>query len=189
MICGISQASERQDLRLDARTQISRYLTFFGGRSLLIFGSEDRRTVAGASFGYGRPEPKFRLWSIPAQLVYELTISPTWSRGIDKDPPNVSWNYGLLGIARYRWPQKADGAGFYVDLGFGVLQAGRATHDLPSRTNTTPMLGFGFAFPRAGHEFLLGVRLLHISNAGTEGQHRGDNRGQNQLMGTLTYRF
>lgn len=174
----------------DPRTRPGYYVSGFFGRSLLILGSKDQRTGGGFSVEYGKPEPRFQIKSIPAQLVYELYADRTYSHGISREGPNQTWGLGFLALARHRWPLSPHGVGFFTDLGFGVHYEDIQTHDLPTHFNTTPTIGFGIAFPGAhGHEWLVGLRLLHISNGGTGGHSEGSNPGQNQVLATVGYRF
>jgi len=57
--------------------------------------------------------------------------------------------------------------------------------DLTSKINSTPMLGIGISWDTGQGEGSLGIRFLHISNAGTV----QPNQGQNQLFLVYTWRF
>ena len=171
--------------RADERTAKTHYFGAFFGQSQLILGSEDRRTGGGFSYAYGRPEPQFKWKSIPAQLVIEGYTDHTHSHGVDTERSNDTLSYGVLTYGRWRWPVTKRRVGIYFDLGVGLQYANRSTSDLDSRINSTPMMGFGGVFQFGSQELLLGVRFLHISNAGTD----KPNKGQNQLFITAAVRY
>ncbi len=168
----------------DPLTKSSHYFMGFFGRSELIFGSEDSRFGGGLSYAYGKPEKRFQLGHIPAQLVYEGYVDHTQSGG-SGFPPNSTLATGGLGYARWRWPMDQQGNGVYVDLGWGMQFANRPTLDLDTRLNSTPVLGLGGVFRDGSKEFLIGLRYLHISNAGTN----HPNFGQNEIFLTLGVRY
>ncbi len=168
----------------DYRTSHSWYFSGFFGQSLHIFGSEDLRTGGGFSIGYGRPEPRFRYKTIPAQFLVEGYVDHTASAGHGGDEPNKTNAAGVLFMARYRFPTRVN-FGTYFDIGMGLQAADKTTVDLNSQYNTTPVAGGGFTFRKGSKEWLVGLRFLHISNGGT---HR-PNQGQNQLYGTIAVRF
>lgn len=169
----------------DTRTYSSHYFSTFFGQSQLILGSEDRRTGGGFAYGYGKPDPGFRFKNIPAQRVYEIYGDKTVSLGVDRKPGDYTYAVGVLMYSRHLWPISPAGWGAYFDFGWGLQYANQATHDLDSHLNSTPVLGFGGSYKIGEHELLLGVRFLHISNAG----FKGKNRGQNELFMTATYRY
>ena len=166
---------------LNAKTH---YASVFFGRSALIFGSQDIRTGGGFSYAYGRPEPRFQIKSIPAQFVWEGYYDHTHSSGL-QDRANDSDAWGVLGYGRWRGRRNHLGMGLYFDFGWGFQYASRHTYDLDSLVNSTPFLGIGVAMPFGSQEGMLGIRYLHISNAGTV----KPNRGQNELFFTAGLRF
>lgn len=173
-------------MEADPRIRPSWYLAGFVGQAAQILGTSDIRTGFGFLVGYGRPEPKFRFRTIPAQIVYELYYNTTTSPGVDKTPPNRTFAVGGLVIARFRWPVDKIGNGIYGDIGWGLQYADHPTIDLDSRLNSTPVFGVGGTFPQTnGNEFMLGVRWLHASNAGT----KKPNNGQNEFYLVVGIRF
>jgi len=174
----ISAVSTAQE---DPRTAPSKYVYGFFGQSALILGSEDNRYGGGIGFGYGKPERRFRYKTLPAQLVVEGYIDRTRSLSESRD----TTAFGVLAYSRWRFPVNERGWGIYFDAGWGLQYADKTTIDLDSHLNSTPMLGLGGAFPIGHREFLIGLRFLHISNAGL----RGSNQGQNELFLTLGFRF
>ena len=56
---------------------------------------------------------------------------------------------------------------------------------MDSKINSTPMIGFGVSWNTSEGEASIGLRLLHISNAGLVGK----NQGQNQLFLVYSWRF
>lgn len=166
----------RQDPSFVAK---SHYGGFFAGRSELILGSEDERFGGGVFYGFGRPDPRLKFGYVPAQQVAEVYLDRTHSKGANGDPTNDSYALGVLEYGRWRFKS------VYFDLGLGLQFQNRATTDLPSYLNSTPMLGVGFVSNSQGHDLFTGVRLLHISNARTK--HK--NPGQNELFLMVGIRF
>lgn len=106
------------------------------------------------------------------EAYYDYTKSP----GVRSTPRNSSQAWGLLAMARYKWTQP-DAPTSFIDIGWGVQVANRTTRDLESKINSTPVLDFGVVLGRGHEAAIVAARFLHVSNAGTV----GDNRGQNQL--------
>jgi hypothetical protein len=73
----------------------------------------------------------------------------------------------------------------YFEIGTGLNLSDMRTEDLSSRLTSTPAIGLGLAFRTGRTEFMVGARLLHMSNAGLE----GTNQGQNQLFIVVGIRF
>jgi hypothetical protein len=159
----------------------STYVYTFGLKSFRVLGTADDRYGEGFGIGYGRPEPRFSLKQIKAQLEYEAYYDQTDSSMYHTG----TYAEGLLGVARWYWPRDRHGRGFYADLGFGFQYANTQTFDLDTRLNSTPITGFGGVFRANGREYLVGLRWLHISNAGTD----RPNRGQNELLLMVTLRL
>jgi len=162
----------------------SYYIQIFGGQSMTILGSEDRRTGFGVGLAYGRNEPRFAISGASSELVYEAYYDQTRSPGASGQGPNSSYSYGVLAYARYRWPKKR-GWGLYATAGWGLQYTDRTSVDLDSHINSTPMLGLGVAFDTGDGEGTIGLRFLHISNAGLVGR----NQGQNQLFLVYSWNF
>jgi len=166
------------------KTQSGWTVGAFGGLGLTILSSEVNRSAIGLNAGYGKPEPRFRLGKIPAQLVLEGYAFNTRSTGIDMHPAFAETVVGGLAYSRWRWARRA-GVGAYMDLGIGLSYADRTNRDLDSRLNSTPYFGGGLALARGSHEWLVGLAFHHLSNAGT----RGNNQGMNFLLLSVRYRF
>lgn len=157
----------------------------YGGRSLTPFlGSEDMREAYGVSIQHTRPERRLRFREVRGELGLGLTFGGSWSDGVDLDRPNRQSEYGFLSYARWYFG-KTNSVRLYTDLGWGLHYSSRRTHDLESRLNSTPYLAFGVLIPNKTVDWLVGARVMHISNGGTVGH----NRGQNQLLVTLGVRF
>lgn len=92
---------------------------------------------------------------------------------------------GGLAYGRWFWPHDELDRKMFFDLGWGFQYASHPTFDLDTRINSTPILGFGALFPMGPREFLLSLRLLHISNGGTD----KPNRGQNEILLIMGVRF
>ena len=183
LILGVSSTVFAQSA--DSLTASSHYFSAFLIRGQIMLGSEDVRGGYGLSYGYGRPEPKFRAGQIPAQLVYEGYLNHTQSPGVDPLPGDATYATGGLAYSRWRWPLDKHGNGVYVDLGWGFQYASHPTVDLDTRWNSTPIFGVGGAFRSGDQEFLIGLRYLHISNGGTDRPNFGDN----QILLTLGIRY
>jgi hypothetical protein len=175
---------DRWDIKTTKLVAPSYYINFFGGQSLLIIGSEDRRVGIGIGLGYGRPEPRFTFQKVPAQLVYEVYYDHTSSRGASGQGPNQVESVGALAYARYMWAKKR-GMGFYATVGWGLQYSNQTTVDLGSKINSTPTVGFGVTWDTGEGEGSIGIRLLHISNGGLV----PPNQGQNQLFLVYSWRF
>jgi hypothetical protein len=159
------------------------YVGGFGGYSLLILGSEERRRGGGISVAYSREEPRLRFGNQPGEVVLEAYGYETSSKGFGKNDPDSTATLGALAMVRYRYPW-VPSVSSYVDLGVGLQYASRRTHDLPSRLSSTPVIDFGLIF-EGRRETLVGLRLLHVSNAGTI----QPNRGQNMFFLTVSVRL
>lgn len=168
----------------DFRTRPSWHVFGFYGQSALVLGSEDSRLGGGLAIGYGKPEPRFRYGSIPAQLVVEGYVDRTISLLKRKPSPDTN-SVGTLVYSRWRWNLNEHGWGMYLDLGWGLQYSSQPSVDLDNHLNSTPMLGFGGTFRFGTQEFLAGIRVLHISNGGSN----KPNQGQNQIFLTLGVRF
>lgn len=75
----------------------------------------------------------------------------------------------------------------YVDLGLGLhylTEVAIERKQLGRHWQAGSNVGFGFLFPRS-ERFEVGVRIRHLSNAGTE----DDNWGVNQVLGRVGFRF
>lgn len=177
----LPSADARQDAA--SKTGKSFFVGGWGGKGQLILGSTDPRVTGGLSFGWGQPDRRLRWGHVPGQFMREFYFQRSHSAGAG-EPRNDTTAYGFLPYARWRLP-KGRGFGLYADAGFGIQYADRATVDLNSHFNTTPMLGLGTAAHIGDTEILYGLRLLHISNGGT---HK-PNHGQNQLLLTVFVRF
>lgn len=172
----VSGDAQRQDPSFTAK---SHYFGFFAGRSELVLGTDDPRFGGGFFYEYGRPEPKLKFLRVPAQHVSEFYMDRTHSHGANGELTNDSYAAGVLEIARMRFKSA------FFDVGWGLQAQNRATTDVPSYINSTPIVGTGFVFHAAHADWFTGVRWLHISNAGT--MHR--NPGQNELFLMLGVRY
>lgn len=153
----------------------------FIGQSWFLMGTEDFRQGGGVAVQRVRPEPRLTYKGSRGELVWELNVASTVGGDKFEWPGDTTTAVGAVALARWpvRWSRGVFG---YVEAGWGLQYANAVTIDLPSRLNSTPTLGFGFDL---GAQVRVGVRCMHISNAGT----RGNNPGQNQLFLMLGYRF
>jgi len=75
--------SKKGDFDVDSLGKAHEF-TIFGGESLLILGTEDRRTILGASYGYVRPDKRLAFRGYPAQMVQEIKFD--YSRALAGSP-------------------------------------------------------------------------------------------------------
>ncbi len=162
------------------------YIEGTAGKAIVPFlGSEDPRTTRGFGIGVVLPgwrQMRYRNY-VPEtilQVYYQRSTTP----GVSGVPANGTDAYGVLALSRYT-SRRRDGVACFVDLGIGFQYADMRTVDLSGRGSFTPTVGLGLSFKQGSTEWLLGVRLFHISNAALQ----GNNQGQNQLLVTLGVRF
>lgn len=182
MIATASQFSLAQDR---PKNYGSKYLYGFYGKSIGWLGSEEVRVGGGLGYAVGQPEPRFAWGRIPAQLVYEGYVNHTWGVSNYKEHNTNTIALGGLAYGRWFWPQDHEGRGMYADLGWGLQYADHPTHDLDLKLNSTPVFGIGGLFPMGKREFMVGLRYMHVSNAGT----KEPNQGQNQFYLLVGLRF
>jgi hypothetical protein len=156
----------------------------YGGRSVIILGSEDLRAGGGFFVAYSRNERQLRFEDRPGEFVIEGYFGQTRSNGVKDRPPNLTTELGLVGLARYRYPWTGSLSTF-IDVGWGLQYTSQRTNDLNSRLNSSPIIGYGVSIPTHGTELTISLRLLHLSNAGMA----PPNKGQNQLLLSVGMRF
>lgn len=164
---------------MDAKS--SWYISMFGGRSARILGTQDIRTNFGVGIAWQKPEPHFKWRHGPAQLVQEVYYEH--SQGEIDARGRVTEAVGFIWYARFRFPTR--GFHLFLDIGEGVQIASRESYDLGTRINSSPMVGFGFSIRQGSRETLVGLRMLHLSNAGVNSR----NHGQNQVQVYVAARF
>ncbi len=162
------------------------YVEGFTGKAIVPFlGSEDRRTAQGVGIGVFLESPRsFRYRSVRPEILIEGYYHRSTSKGVSGSGPNATDAYGVLALVRYSFADRA-GTSFYFDWGWGLQYTDMRTIDLSGRLNSTPTVGVGLTFHAGRQELTVGARLMHISDAGLQ----GNNQGQNQLMLTVGFRF
>ncbi len=153
--------------------------------SLPVLGSQDERAGFVISYQATRPEKRLTLFNRSLKLSLETHLSYTYGGGWRLQPRDQSLSLGVLAMGRYEniGPSRR---GFYVEAGWGLHYSSRRTWDLNTLLNSTPTFGVGVLFPyRVSSVGSIGLRLMHISNAGTV----GSNQGQNQLIVFSTFRI
>lgn len=162
------------------------YVEGFAGRAIPEFlGSEDHRKARGIGIGTYMAAPRrLRYRHYVPELVVTAYHHRSTSAGVSGVGPNATDAYGVLTVARYGFAV-VKGLNGYFDMGMGLQYADMRTVDLSGRLSSTPTLGLGLSFGKGQTKWLLGIRLLHISNAGFQ----GNNQGQNQVLFTLGVRF
>ena len=156
------------------------YITTSAGRAVADFlGSEDPRRHNSFGIAYARREPKLRFRNLKAELVTEAYYERSMSPGASQQPPNRTDAWGLMTYARYR-----KGLLFF-DIGWGTQYVDQRTVDLSGRLNSSPNFTIGVSLDSAERELLVGLRLMHISNAGLQ----GNNQGVNQVSIFAALRF
>lgn len=157
------------------------YLVGGVGRSLPEFlGAEDHRKYQYYGLAYARTERRLRFRSYRAELVWEGYYERSHSPGASEQPRNTTDAWGVLAYARYRLNRH-----LFFDLGWGAQYTDQRSVDLSSRLNSTPVFAVGLIVPHERHELMVGLRLLHVSNAGFS----GNNQGLNNLGFFAQFRF
>lgn len=162
------------------------YLSAFNGQSVIFLGSTDPRRAEGIGFGYDfGPANRLRWGEVKGHLLmegyYHFSTSP--GAGVRRWGPNSSQSWGLLALSRYTWTNPGAPT-MFADIGWGLQIASRATRDLESKLNSTPIIDLGVVIGKEERAFV-GARFLHMSNAGLV----GDNRGQNQIFFLVQFPF
>lgn len=163
----------------------SHYVNGWFGKSFGLLGSEEVRVGGGIGYAVGRREPHFRWGKTRGQIVYEGYFDRTWGTSGYRLGRENTYAIGVLGYGRWFGPQDNAGRRVYFDAGWGFQYANRATRDLDLQWNSTPVFGIGEVLPAGGHDYTIGLRILHISNAGI----REPNQGQNQFYLMLGLRY
>ena len=112
-------------------------------------------------------------------LVLEASIARTGSKGNRFEGPNTDTQLGFLAIHRLRWGLSRN-LSVFTEVGMGLLYVDRLTIDLDSHINSTPLVGGGFLIG-PDQQYLVALRVLHISNGGLTQR----NFGQNMLYLTI----
>lgn len=162
------------------------YVEGFAGQSIVGWlGSEDPRKAWGLGVGVFMPGPhRFRYRGFVPELLVQGYYHRTTTPGASGVPANGTDAYGVLALLRYSKVLTSD-VSLYFDWGLGLQYADMRTVDLSGRLSSTPTLGIGLSFDTASLKWMAGIRYLHISNAGLQ----GNNQGQNQMLLTLGLRF
>ena len=156
------------------------YLTSFAGVGLAPFmGSEDPRTFGSIGIAFARPERRLRSRQYRAELVLEGYYERSTSPGIYENLPNGTDAVGVLAMARYRHKS------MFVDIGWGFQYTDQRTVDVSGRLSSTPNATIGVVTRAFDRELLIGLRYVHISNAGLSGNNQGSNRLG--LFGAMRY--
>jgi hypothetical protein len=157
------------------------YVSLFGGHSARILGSQDIRTNYGFGLSWQKDEPRFHWRNGPSQLVFEAYYEH--SNGQEHPTGQVTDALGVIWYARFRFPSRR--FNLFLDIGEGAQISTSESFDLGTRLNSSPMIGGGFAIRQGRQETLVGVRMLHLSNANAV----PNNRGQNQLFFYVAVKF
>jgi hypothetical protein len=165
--------------------ELTYYTMGFTSHTQRILGSQDSRSGGGFSLGVGRFDPKLRIGNLKAELIWEGYFHQSSSDGVNGDPANTALTWGVLASARYRWRFRSN-MNLFGDVGFGVQWANHTSTDIPLAFNTTPTLAFGLEIKtRDQGAFLVGSRLLHVSNGG----RKPPNPGQNFLQLFIGFKY
>lgn len=155
-------------------------------RSIYEFlGSEDLRHSRMIGLGY--PTGIDLRWKIKGnrpESILMVYYHRSTSSGYSGEPPNATDAWGVMHLLRY-YSRRRHGIAGFVELGNGMQFSDQRTLDLSSRWSFSPSFGVGLSISGPTHDLNIGVRLVHLSNLGFE----GNNQGQNQLALTLGVRF
>lgn len=158
------------------------YLYTFGGRSVLILGSEDMRQVLGIGYSSEHDWSRLRFRRSPGMLVSELYAD--YSKSMQHHHRSLE-SYSVGGLLMGRWPLFGSQSHFFGEFGWGLQLANRKTRDLDTTLNSTPVFGLGLKGSVAGRECYGELRYLHISNANAD----TPNNGQNQILFVLGFKM
>ncbi len=183
-ISALAQTNEGLNVHTERLLRPSRYAGTFFGASQHILGSSEDRLVGGVSLGYGEPERQFRFRNLHAQWVWEGYLLQTDYIGNHPSAPETTYGFGVLSYARYYFKTPST-VMVYVDLGWGLQYRDKTSLDLDTRINSTPVIGMGVVVNLFDQDWLVGLRLLHTSNGGTN----PPNTGENLLLLTIGARF
>lgn len=154
------------------------------GTSVITMGTEEYRwaTSIGLEVNWPGRLTKIRAWkNIKFQEFASARLLITDAYGRDDRSFDAGWI--CLG---FRWLHPNNGEySPYFELGSGLVYTDHLVHDLTTRFNFGSFAGVGMylhwmqGYPR------IGVRFIHISNAGTG----GSNGGANILQGVIGVRI
>jgi hypothetical protein len=186
LLCVLSAVAFGQDKPAQQPPKELNYYTLgFTAKTQKILGSEDSRTGGGFSLGVGRIDPKLRIGNLKSELIWESYFFQSSSNGLDGFPAETTLTWGVLATSRYRWRFRTN-INLFGDVGFGVQWANHTSRDIPLAFNTTPTLAIGLEFKtRDQGAFLIGSRLLHVSNGG----RKPPNPGQNFLQFFVGFKY
>lgn len=159
------------------------YISTFIGRTARILGSQDQRDNFGFGVAWSRPEPHFKWRHGPAELVMEGYYEHSRGRANAGGNGTVTDALGVIWYGRFRFPKRH--FSLYAEIGEGAQISSSESYDLGTRLNSSPMIGAGFLIRQGSQETLIGLRILHLSNAGLNGR----NNGQNQVFLYAAVRF
>ncbi len=158
------------------------YMSGHVGQSFRIMGSEDIRHGWCLGAIYAKPEPRFSNSWESGDLAYAAYITETHSTR------NISGRHsdgvGLIAMMHVH-RMLTESWGYYYSLGWGLQYVSKASVDLDSQLNSSPVLGFGVISFWGKREIRIGFDYLHLSNAGLQ----GSNQGQNQLFFSVATRL
>lgn len=160
----------------------ARWVSFFGGNSFRVFASQDVRTNYGFGIAWSKPEPHFKWRHGPAELVFETYYEHSNGKNFGLRGTSTE-ALGAIWYARFRFPSRS--LNLFLDIGEGAQLSTSESFDLGTRLNSSPMIGFGFTIRQGSQETLVGLRLLHLSNANLN----SENRGQNQVLFYTSVKF
>lgn len=143
-------------------------------RSWLILGTAELRNGWGVSLQRVMPSRHLSYGPNQAKVVFEAYYLNT--EGLNRGPKIQTHSIGGIVLARYEYGPPTETRPYW-EAGWGLQWANRKSPDLDTRLNSTPVAGAGIVF-RGRAMCHLGVRFIHMSNAGTN----KPNNGQNQLQ-------
>ena len=154
------------------------YYTYAGlTHNMLILASADPRTGKSFSLARGKYDPKLTIYHrIPGELILEGYFNEsTTDQTTPAHPDRLNQQYGIMAIARYRWPVHGN-MNFYADGGLGFSLLRHSSTDLPLANDFMIGGGLGAEFHVAEKSaILLGARYIHSSNAGRKRPNFGEN--------------
>jgi hypothetical protein len=172
-MCLIAQSSFAQLVDSDVH-----YYTYAGlSHTLLILASADERNGKSFSFAQGKGDPRLTIYHrIHGELIWEGYFNESKTNLTSPAyPDRLNQQYGILAMARYRWPEH-NAMNYYLDGGLGFSLLRHSSQDLPLANDFMIGGGVGMEFHTGEKSsILLGIRNLHTSNAGRKRPNFGEN--------------
>jgi len=147
-----------------------RFLELSLTRTVRLLGTSELRYGASAAVGWERPSGRLRINEaiVGRQSAY-LRLFTSYASGHDLNGIVAGFGARWIGVS-------GNLKNGYVELGTGIALIDGLSIDVNSHFNFASFVGGGFYFGEAPAASRLGVRWMHISNAGINPPNRGINQ-------------